>query len=84
MQIKSLRQKERQLEENCKILESRISRCREVLPLCEQIMHIGIGFPELVALHTAVLKKSDMDKLPVKTAGYRVMKEIEIITHCMI
>ena len=49
MQIKSLRHKERQLEENCKILESRISRCREILPLCEQIMNFGIGFPELVA-----------------------------------
>jgi hypothetical protein len=75
--IQSLRQTERQLEENCKILESRISRCRDVLPLCEQIMHIGIGFPELVALHTAVLKKADTDKLPVETAGYRVMSEIE-------
>ena len=45
--------------------------------MCEQIMNFGIGFPELVALHTAVLKKSNMDKLPVETAGYRVMKEIE-------
>jgi hypothetical protein len=48
-----------------------------VLPLCEQMMQIGIGFPELVALQNAILKKSDMDKLPAETAGYRVMKEIE-------
>ena len=59
------------------ILESRISHCRELLPMCEQIMRLGIGFPELLAFHGAVMKKSDTENIPMETAAYRVMEDIE-------
>lgn len=75
--MKSLRQTERRLKNNCKIFESRMARCQEVLPMSEQIVRLGIGIPELLALHTAVLKKADMENLPMGTAAYRVMEDIE-------
>jgi hypothetical protein len=51
--LKSLRQEERRLKNNCKMLESRMVRCREVLPMCEQIVLLGIGIGELLAFHVA-------------------------------
>jgi DNA repair exonuclease SbcCD ATPase subunit len=42
--IKSLKQTERILNKNCTTLESRAARFREVLPMCEQVMRLGIGF----------------------------------------
>ena len=58
--LKSLRQAERRLKNNCKIWESRAARYNEIIPLCEQLVQFGIGFPELAALHAAVLKKADV------------------------
>ena len=54
-----------------------MSHCREVLPFCEQIMCLGIGFPELLAFHGAIMKKTDLDNMPMETAAYRVMEDIE-------
>jgi len=45
--------------------------------MCEQIMRLGIGFPELLAFHGAVMKKSDTENIPMETAAYRVMEDIE-------
>jgi hypothetical protein len=42
---------------------------------------VVIGVPELLALHTEVLKKVDMENLPMGTvAAYRVMEDIETYT----
>jgi DNA repair exonuclease SbcCD ATPase subunit len=41
-QIKTVRQTERQFTNSCKALESRLSGCREILPMCEQIMNFVI------------------------------------------
>lgn len=46
--IKSIKQTERILNKNC-TLESRNVRLKEILPMCEQVMKLGIGFSELVA-----------------------------------
>lgn len=78
-QIKSLRQTERRLKNNYKELGSRVSRYREVLPLCEQIMRLGIGVPDLIAIHTAVTKKADTDNVPPRTMAYHLMAEIDLI-----
>jgi hypothetical protein len=75
--IKSFRETERQLNNNCKALEARAAQCRYVLPMCEQIMHIGIGLPELLAFHTAVVNKAERDNLSREAAAYRVMEDIE-------
>jgi hypothetical protein len=58
-------------------LELRAARYREVLPMCEQIMKLRIGFSELVAFHTAVMKRADSGNIPMESAAYRVMEEIE-------
>jgi DNA-binding ferritin-like protein len=49
--IKSLRQIERRLKDNCKVLESRTNRYQEIIHLCEQLISLGIGFAELSAFH---------------------------------
>ena len=59
--IKSVRQTERRLKSGCKMLESRITRYIEIIPLCEQIIRLGIGIGELLAFHAAVIKKTDTE-----------------------
>lgn len=72
-----LKQTERQLNNNCKALEARVAAYMEVLPMCKQVVGLGIGLPELLALHTAVLNKADTDNLPRQAAAYCVMEDIE-------
>jgi hypothetical protein len=76
-QIESLRQTEKGLKNNCKILEKRIGRCLEVLPLCEQIARLRIGLGELLAFHTAVSEKAEMYNLSMESAAYRVIEDIQ-------
>jgi hypothetical protein len=40
-------------------------------------MRLGIGFSEMVAFHTAVIKRADFENIPEEGAAYRVMEEIE-------
>src|SRR5438128_3936464 len=53
-----------------------MARCREVLPLCEQIVRFRIGIYELLAFHTAVSEKAEMYNLSKESAAYRVIEEI--------
>src|SRR5207249_4671590 len=76
--LKPLQQTERRLKQNCKIWESRAARCKEILPLCEQIVSFGIGFHELAAFHAAVLKKTDVENLSYSEAAYALMNGIDI------
>jgi hypothetical protein len=57
-----------------------MTRYRDLLPLCEELVSFGIGFPELLAFHSAVLKKADTENLRMDTAAYRVVEEIEDYT----
>jgi hypothetical protein len=75
--IESLRQTEKGLKNNCKIFEERIARCREVLPLSEQFVRLGIGIGELLAFHTAVSEKAEMYNLSMESAAYRVIEDIQ-------
>jgi hypothetical protein len=52
--IESLKQTERALKDNCKMLEQRAIKCQEVLPFAEQIIRLRIGVGELLAFHTAI------------------------------
>jgi hypothetical protein len=65
------------MKRNCLALESRAAQLKEVLPMCEQITRLGIGFSELVAYHTAVIKRADSGNIPTESAAYRVMEDIE-------
>jgi hypothetical protein len=75
--IESLIQTEKGLKNNCKILEERIDRCLEVLPLCEQIVRLRIGMSELLAFHTAVSEKAEMHNLSMERAAYSVIEDIQ-------
>jgi hypothetical protein len=57
-------------------LESRLDRYSEVLPLCEQIVGLGIGIGELLAFHTAVCENAEMHNLSRESAAYRVIEDI--------
>ena len=57
--------------------ELRAARYKEIIPLCEQIVRFGIGFPEMAALHAAIIKKADLENLPYGEAAYALMKEID-------
>jgi len=75
-QLESLRQTERGLIDNCRVLEERVSRCREVLPLCEQIVQLRIGIGELLAFHTAVCERAEKNNLSRDSAAYLVIEDI--------
>ena len=75
--IKSLKWEERRLKNGCKQWESRAARFRQVLPSCEQIVRFGIGIKELIAFHTAVIMRADMDGITTGAAAYRILKNID-------
>jgi hypothetical protein len=75
--IKSLRRTERLLKNNCKMWESRATRYKELVPMCEQVVSSGIGLPLLVALQAAVIKRIEQDGVPAGAAPFRVMQDIE-------
>jgi hypothetical protein len=74
--IKSLKRREKALQNNCKILEERVAKCQSVLPLCEQIVRLPIGICELLAFHTAVSEKAELNNLSMESAAYRVIEDI--------
>jgi hypothetical protein len=75
--IKSVRQTDRRLKVNYKILKSRTTRYQEINHLCEQLISLGIGFAELSAFHSAIFKKIEMDNLPFGEALYTLMDGID-------
>jgi hypothetical protein len=75
--MKSLRQKERQMKNNCEILENRMSEDRQVLPLLHRILSMGIGIDQLLPFSLAVNEKARTCNLPISAAAYRVIEDIE-------
>jgi hypothetical protein len=75
--ITSFKETERRLKRECKALEMQLARHKEVLPTCQQIARLGIGFPELMIFQSAIIKRTDMENLPPGRAAYRVMQDIE-------
>jgi hypothetical protein len=49
---------------------------QEIIPLCEQLLPLGIGFAELSAFHAAFFKKIDVENLPYGEALYSLMASI--------
>ena len=47
-----------------------------MLPLAEQITQLNIGIGELLAFHSSVYEKADMERIPPVTAAYKVVEEI--------
>jgi hypothetical protein len=75
--IKSLKQREKALKDNCEMLEKRMSRDRQVVPLLQQIRSMGIGIDKLLPFSLAVNEKAQKYNLSISAAAYRVMEDIE-------
>jgi hypothetical protein len=59
-----------EIEFNQRRLKQRITKVKYVLPLAEQIMRLKVGIGELLAFHSAVYEKADMEKIPLDIAAY--------------
>ena len=68
---RSMKKERQEIEFNRRRLEECV-----VLPLAEQIMRLKVGIGELLAFHSAVYEKADMERIPPDTAAYKVVEEI--------
>ena len=75
--IKSLKQREKALKDNCAMLEKRMSGDRQVIPLLQRIRSMGIGIDKLLPFSLAVNEKARTCNLPISAAAYRVIVDIE-------
>jgi uncharacterized protein Smg (DUF494 family) len=75
--MKSLRQEERQLKNNCKMLERRAARYRHILPISEQFVSFGIGIDPLIAFNILVTETAETYNIAISGAAFRVIEEIE-------
>ncbi|MDQ6865002.1 MAG: hypothetical protein M3044_14400 [Thermoproteota archaeon] len=75
--IESLRQTEKGLKNNCKMLEKRAVGYQHILPLAEQFVFSGIGIDPLIAFNILVTETAETYNIPISTAAFRVIKEIE-------
>ena len=76
--MESLRQTEKGLKNNCKILEERLCGYRQVLPLLQRICVYGIGIDKLLTFSIAVNEKAQKYNLSISAAAYRLIEDIEI------
>jgi hypothetical protein len=75
--IKSLKQREKALKDNCAMLEKRMSGDRQVIPLLQRIRSMGIGVDKLLPFSLAVNEKARTCNLPISAAAYRLIEDIE-------
>ncbi len=74
--MQTLRKERMELDEERRKLEDRIMECKHVLPLAEEITRLKIGIGELLAFHSAVYEKADMERIPLDTAAYKIVEDI--------
>jgi hypothetical protein len=67
--IKSLKRREKILEDDCQMFENRMSEYRQVLPLLQQIRALGIDIDKLIAFNIAVNEKAQTNNLSVSAAA---------------
>ena len=75
--MQTLRKERMELDEERRKLEDRIMECKDVLPLAEEITRLKIGIGELLAFHSAVYEKADMERIPLDTAAYKIVEDIQ-------
>jgi hypothetical protein len=75
--LNSLRQTEKGLKNNCKIFEERLCGYRQVLPLLQRILSMGIDIDKLLVFSVAVDEKAEIYNMSISGAAYRVIAEIE-------
>ncbi|MGB6594040.1 MAG: hypothetical protein WBE68_21285 [Candidatus Nitrosopolaris sp.] len=55
---------------------NRMRKVKDVLPLAEQLIRFRIGIGEVLAFHSAVFEKADVEKIPLETAAYRIAEDM--------
>jgi hypothetical protein len=73
---RSLKKERLDIEFNRRILEGRIKKVKDVLPLAEQLIRFSIGIGEVLAFHSAVFEKAEVEKIPLDAAAYRIAQDI--------
>ena len=63
--IRSMKKLKWEIDNDRRRLEDRIKKCKYVLPLVEQLMRLKVGIGELLAFHSAVYEKADMERYPL-------------------
>jgi chromosome segregation ATPase len=74
--MQALKKERMDLDEERLAFEARLAAVKDVLPLAEQITRLNVGIGELLAFHSAMYEKSDMERIPPDTAAYKVVEEI--------
>ena len=67
MSMKSLKDSEKHLRNNCEMLANRIDRYKDTLPLAEKIVAMRINTAGLLALDAAVSETAEQCNLPIYT-----------------
>ena len=70
---KRLRQ---ELDHDKQNLEARLDECREILPLAEQLLHLGINFDQAIAWIETIHECAEAEKIDYKAAAYRVLQDL--------
>jgi hypothetical protein len=59
-----MKKERRHIEFNRRLLEGRIKKVKDVLPLVEQLIQFRIEIGEVLAFRSAVFEKADVEKIP--------------------
>jgi hypothetical protein len=73
---RSMKKERREIEFNRRLLEAQIKKVKDVLPLAEQLIRFRISIGEVLAFHSAVFEKAEVEKISLDTAAYGVAQEI--------
>ncbi|MGA9150304.1 MAG: hypothetical protein WBZ36_06985 [Candidatus Nitrosopolaris sp.] len=75
--MEALRKERMDLDEERLAFEAKLATVKDVLPLAEQITQLKMGIDELLAFHSAVYEKADMERIPLDTAAYKIVEDIQ-------
>jgi hypothetical protein len=75
--MQALKKEKMELDEERLAFEARLATVKDVLPLAEQITRLEMGIGELLAFHSAVYEKADMERIPLDTAAYKIVEDIQ-------
>jgi hypothetical protein len=74
--IKSLKDNEKHLRNNCEMLAKRVDKHRQILPLAEKITAMKISMVELLVFDDAVSCTAEQYNLPIPAAAFQIINDI--------
>ena len=75
--METLRKERMDFDQERLAFEAKLAIVKDVLPLAEQITELKMGIGELLAFHSAVYEKADMERIPLNTAAYKIVEDIQ-------